>query len=140
MYGVVDGAHIVGAVVLKDAVLCCKRAVVPDGTGMIGSRVVTEGDIGGTHRVAMPNVDGTAVVSLAALDAAAGYAARQRQRAAVVRINHVASMVVLSKVAAECVAIQVDGHVIAVDVELLAKLDIPCKLNVRGTIGDGLIQ
>ena len=41
----------------------------------------------------MRNVDSAAVVGLTALDAAAGYAARQRQVAAAVRPNYVAGTI-----------------------------------------------
>ena len=126
--------------VLKGTVGRRKCAVVPDGTGVFDCRVVPEDDVGGTYRVAIGNMDGTAIIRHAALDTAASYATRQRQVTAVVCPDHVTCSVVVAQVAIELVSIQVDGHGLPVDVEVSTEQDILGKLDVRGTIGDGVFQ
>ena len=90
--------------------------------------------------VAMWDVDGTTIVSHAALDAAVAFCrTRQREFAASIRINHVAGAIVLAHTAGELVAIQVDGHGLAFDVEVIAELNVSSKLDGY-TIGDGIDQ
>ena len=103
-------------------------------------RVVLEDDVGGTHRVAKRNMDGTTVVRHAALDAATSYATRQRQVAAVMCPDHVALTAMHAQVAVELMSIQVDGHGLALNVQVIAELNIGIKSNLLGRPFDGGVQ